>query len=134
MDPPGQPCAGGPGVGLGGIGVGTEGVGAGVGIGGAGVGGAVAHRLGSEPWITFPSILRLETEKVEAPKLPSPPQLPGTQPVHCDEYNTAPRDVISPPTLPGPLMAWPSTCTVNESPLPSHSARTWTWELMPFTV
>merc|ERR1712110_18145 len=27
MEPPGQPCAGGPGVGLGGIGVGTEGVG-----------------------------------------------------------------------------------------------------------
>jgi len=49
MEPPGQPCAGGPGVGLGGIGVGTEGVGAGVGTGGAGVSAAVAQRLGSEP-------------------------------------------------------------------------------------
>lgn len=49
MEPPGQPWAGGPGVGLGGVGVGAEGVGAGVGTGGAGVGAAVAQRLGSEP-------------------------------------------------------------------------------------
>jgi len=81
MVPPGQPLAG---------------VGDGLGTGGAGLGGAVgavvgaavgagAHLFGSGPCTTFPSILRLETLKLEAPKLPSPPQLPGTQPVHWDE-------------------------------------------------
>merc|ERR1711974_207560 len=50
MEPPGQPCAGGPGVGLGGIGVGTEGVGAGVGTGGADVGATRIAIIANTAW------------------------------------------------------------------------------------
>lgn len=81
-EPPGQPEGDG-----GGEGVGAGGKGAG-GVGGTGEGvgaGAGLHFLGSGPCTTVPVILRFETLKLEAPKFPSPPQLPGTHPVHCDE-------------------------------------------------
>lgn len=68
-----------------GVGDGGDGVGGTVGANvGAGVG-AGAHLLGSGPCTTLPWILRFETLKLEAPRFPSPPQLPGTQPVHWDE-------------------------------------------------
>jgi hypothetical protein len=83
-EPPGQPEGDGEGegVGFGGNGLGGEGVGGtgdGVGVG------AGLHFLGSGPCTTVPVILRFETLKLEAPKFPSPPQLPGTHPVHWDE-------------------------------------------------
>jgi len=84
-EPPGQPDGDGEGVGVGvgGKGVGGEGVGGtGEGVGGEGAG---LHFLGSGPCTTVPVILRFETLKLEASKFPSPPQLPGTHPVHCDE-------------------------------------------------
>jgi len=95
--PPGQPGSGGEG-GLGGEGEGGAGGGGegglggdgdgGTGVGGDGVGGGGgggAHLFGSGPCITLPWILKFDTLKLDAPKLPSPPQFPGTQPVHCDE-------------------------------------------------
>jgi hypothetical protein len=74
-EPPGQPEGDG-GVGVGGVGDG------GVGGGEGGEGDGPPHLLGSGPCTTLPVILRFETLKLEAPKFPSPEQLPGTHPVH----------------------------------------------------
>jgi len=74
IEPPGQPGDGG---------AGGDGE-AGGGDGGAGGGGEL-HLVGSGPWTTRPLIFTSETAKLDACKFPSPPQFPGTHPVHWDE-------------------------------------------------